>query len=229
MRNPGPLKLLFALALVQGVLQVTASAAPFEDSLAQRAMACTHCHGAQGRAGPDGYYPRLAGKPQSYLYNQLLNFRDGRRQYGLMSDLIQPLSDAYLFELAGHFAAQHVPYPPPAERPAGAEPLLLRSGDPARQLPACTACHGHSLGGRQPAIPGLLGLPRDYLSAQLGAWRTGQRRAQAPDCMAEIARKLKPEEVVSLARWLAAQSVPADYRAEPPSTDALPLRCGSQP
>jgi cytochrome c553 len=47
--------------------------------------------------------------------------------------------------------------------------------------------------GRAPFVPGLLGLPRDYLNAQLGAWRTGQRRALAPDCMAEVARKLAPE------------------------------------
>ncbi len=58
------------------------AAAPFEDSMAQRTLACTACHGDQGRAGPDGYYPRLAGKPAGYLYHQLLNFRDGRRHYG---------------------------------------------------------------------------------------------------------------------------------------------------
>ncbi len=38
--------------------------------------------------------------------------------------------------------------------------------------------------GRAPFIPGLLGLPRDYLNAQLGAWRNGQRHASPPDCMA---------------------------------------------
>ena len=57
----------------------TTLAAPFEDNMAQRTLACTACHGPQGRAAPDGYYPRLAGKPAGYLYHQLLNFRDGRR------------------------------------------------------------------------------------------------------------------------------------------------------
>jgi cytochrome c553 len=28
---------------------------------------------------------RIAGKPAGYLYNQLLNFRDGRRNYPLMT------------------------------------------------------------------------------------------------------------------------------------------------
>ncbi|MGN6660826.1 MAG: c-type cytochrome, partial [Achromobacter mucicolens] len=31
------------------------------DTMAARVAACTACHGAQGRAGADGYYPRLAG------------------------------------------------------------------------------------------------------------------------------------------------------------------------
>src|SRR5665647_3209778 len=89
------------------------AAAPFEDTIAQRALACTACHGLQGRAAPDGYYPRLAGKPAGYLYNQLLNFRDGRRHYGLMARLLDPLSDAYLLEIARHFASLDLPYPAP--------------------------------------------------------------------------------------------------------------------
>ena len=88
---------------------------PFEDSMAQRVLACTACHGDQGRAGPDGYYPRLAGKPAGYLHHQLLNFRDGRRHYGLMTRMVDPLSDAYLLEIARHFSSLELPYPPPAE------------------------------------------------------------------------------------------------------------------
>src|SRR6218665_765071 len=30
---------------------------PLQDSIAQRVDACITCHGADGRAGPDGYYP----------------------------------------------------------------------------------------------------------------------------------------------------------------------------
>ena len=66
--------------------------------MAQRTLACTGCHGVQGRAASDGYYPRLAGKPARYLYNQLLNFREGRRHYGLMTQLLAPLNDAYLMD-----------------------------------------------------------------------------------------------------------------------------------
>lgn len=204
---------------------------PFEDTLAQRVAACTACHGPQGRAGPDGYYPRIAGKPEGYLYNQLLNFRDGRREYGLMTHLLQPLDDAYLREIARHFAGLQVPYPAPAAAAtASAETLktgerLAREGLPSRRVPACAQCHGAALTGVAPGAPGLLGLPRDYLNAQLGAWRTGQRRAHAPDCMADVAKALSLEEVSAVSTWLAAQPVPASAPARPgaraPSASAL--------
>jgi cytochrome c553 len=82
--------------------------------MGQRMLACTGCHGPEGRAAPDGYYPRIAGKPDGYLFNQLLNFRDGRRHYALMTNLLAPLDDAYLREIAAHFARLSLPYPPPA-------------------------------------------------------------------------------------------------------------------
>ena len=66
------------------------------DTLAQRMMACTLCHGADGQATAGGYFPRIAGKPAGYLYNQLTHFRDGRRQNPGMANLLDHLSDAYL-------------------------------------------------------------------------------------------------------------------------------------
>jgi cytochrome c553 len=221
-------------AVAAGLLMFTSAASqaqPVPDTLAQRAMACTGCHGKEGRAAPDGYYPRLAGKPAGYLYNQLLNFRDGRRDYGLMSELIAPLSDAYLKDLAGHFASLDLPYPPPQPPKLPAPELaraeaLIRTGDATRKLPACTACHGERLTGAQPAVPGLLGLSRDYLNGQLGAWRSGQRRAQAPDCMQHIAKALTTAEINALTHYLAGQPLPADPHAAASLPGPAPMRCG---
>ena len=53
------------------------------DTLAQRIKACTACHAQEERH--DAFFPRIAGKPSGYLYNQLLNFRDGRRRYPMMT------------------------------------------------------------------------------------------------------------------------------------------------
>ncbi len=202
--------------------------------MAQRVLACTGCHGAEGRATADGYFPRIAGKPTGYLYNQLLNFRDGRRQYPLMSELLQPLSDDYLREMAEHFSALNLPYP--ASPRSTANPALLakgeqlvRRGDPARSIPACAGCHGDQLMGVSPSIPGLLGLPRDYLAAQLSAWKTGIRRAHAPDCMGRIAQRMAPEDINAVAHWLAAQPVAVGSRPARAPAVLLSIRCGGVP
>ena len=231
--------LMACMACITGLAASPAlAAAPFEDSIAQRTLACTACHGPQGRAAPDGYYPRLAGKPAGYLYNQLLNFREGRRHYGLMTQLIDPLSDAYLMEIAQYFSGLEVPYPataantrPPALLQKG-QRLVMR-GDAARRIPACVQCHGQAMTGVAPNIPGLLGLPRDYLNAQLGAWKAGQRRAHAPDCMSKVVSRLSLDDINAVAGWVAAQPLPANTHP----ASALPalapgataIQCGSAP
>jgi cytochrome c553 len=202
------------------------------DTLAQRTLACTACHGREGRATNQGYFPRIAGKPAGYLYNQLVNFREGRRVNATMTYLVEHLNDAYLREIAGYFGALELPYPPPPAVPGTPQELrrgaaLVQQGDPSRRLPACVQCHGRELTGVRPAIPGLLGLPRDYLIAQFGNWRTGHRHAAEPDCMAQITQRLAPDDIAAIAGWLASQPVlqpalPAASAAQP-----LPMQCGS--
>lgn len=227
-----------AVLSLAAALSSPAWSAPFEDTIAQRTQACTTCHGAQGRAAPDGYYPRLAGKPAAYIYNQLLHFREGRRHYGLMTQMVEPLTDAYLLEISQYFANLKVPYPAPQAATASAALLeqgrqLVMNGDPARQVTACVQCHGAAMTGVLPQVPGLLGLPRDYLNAQLGAWKTGKRQAHAPDCMAHVVERLSLADINAASTWLAAQAVPANSA---PALSAPNLRnnvavptCGSVP
>lgn len=231
--------LFAALTLSAAALQAApqGSSPQVPDTLAQRLLACTACHArvdARGNPVNDSYFPRIAGKPAGYLYNQLLNFREGRRQYPLMTYLVDHLPDAYLREIAGHFAAQ-----PPAAHAGGSADVparllergrqLVMHGDGARGLPACVACHGQRLTGVEPAIPGLLGLPRDYVNAQFGAWRNKARRAHAPDCMATITARLSLDDVNAVSHWLAARPVPPDPRPATAIARPLPLACGSAP
>ncbi len=220
-----------ALAASAGAPPAASGGAVLPADLSTQVLACTACHGKEGRATPLAYFPRIAGKPAGYLYHQLLNFRDGRRSYPQMGYLLENLTDSYLHDMALHFAALQVPYPPAPAPQAPPEVLergrlLVQQGDAARRLPACVQCHGQAMTGVQPAIPGLLGLPRDYLNAQLGAWQTGQRRAQAPDCMGQVAQKLTSAEVSAISAWLAAQPVPAGGAPAAALPEPLPLRCG---
>ncbi|MEN3293317.1 MAG: hypothetical protein V7642_2570 [Burkholderiales bacterium] len=225
--------LIAALAITEASVTFAADQAVNSDSIAQRAAPCMTCHGKEGRATPDGYYPRIAGKPAGYLFNQLTNFRDGRRQqYPLMIYMVQHMSDPYLREIAAFFAGQHPPYPPPQSHDVPKDTLdrgrtLVLSGDASRNIPACVACHGEKLTGIAPSIPGLLGIPRDYINSQFGAWREGARRAAPPDCMAEIAKRLTPEDISAVSTWLSSQPVAADAAPATSIPVKLPLRCGS--
>lgn len=205
-----------------------------DDAPSQRLAACASCHGSRGEGvGAGDYIPHLSGKPAGYLLEQLRAFRDGRRHYPPMVWLVRNLDDAYLAAIADFYAAQ----PPRTRAEAGEHGLtpaqrtraeqLVNDGDASRGLPACSACHGKALTGLEPGIPALVGLPADYLIAQLGAWRVGVRAAREPDCMRAIARQLDDSDLRVLGQWLAAQG-----HAEPTPPAAagsveLPVACGA--
>lgn len=202
------------------------------DTIAQRVLACAACHGKEGRATSAGYFPRIAGKPAGYLYNQLVNFREGRRQYPLMTYMVAHMPDAYLREISQYFSDLNPPYASaqlvnaaPAVLERGRE--LVMSGDKSKNIPACIACHGERLTGALPAIPSLVGLPRDYLNSQFGAWKNGARKAHAPDCMAQISKQLESEDIGAVSAWLASQAVPADMAPAPAASIKLPSPCGT--
>src|ERR1700754_2135517 len=115
-------KNVLLLALLSALALPSAHAAD-NDDLARRLQACAACHGKEGRAAPDGYYPRIAGKPAGYLFNQLVNFRDGRRKNADMAHLTAQMSDAYLREIAGYFSALELPYADAPLQPATAAEL----------------------------------------------------------------------------------------------------------
>ena len=222
--------LLMGCALAAAPL-ANAQPAKVPDTIEQRLLACALCHGNNGEGlQKNEYYPRLAGKPAAYLYNQLINFRDKRREYALMNYIVAFLSDGYLYEIAAHYASLQPPFPAPSNR-ASADELalggkLVNEGDAARKLPSCTSCHGKTLTGVEPAIPGLLGLYPPYIAAQLGAWKNNNRHAMKPDCMHEVAKLLTPTDIGAVTAWLVAQTVPADARPAAAGSSKLPLECG---
>ncbi|MET0969705.1 MAG: c-type cytochrome [Tardiphaga sp.] len=202
--------------------------------MAARMLACASCHGANGEGTKDDYFPRLAGKPSGYLYHQLLAFREGRRKYPPMNYLLAFLPDSYLKSIADYFAAEQAPFPPPAA-PIVSDAILKHGetlalhGDPKRNIPACTGCHGPGFTGMEPAIPGLLGLRPNYISAQLGGWRYGTRTAAEPDCMQIVAGHLTEDDVKALAAWLSSRPAPTNAAPAPQGSLPMPMTCGSQP
>ena len=218
----------FVLLASGPALAAEHAAAPV-DPMQQRVAACASCHGAHGEGLPgNDTVPRLAGKPAGYLLQQLEAFQDGQRHHAAMEYVVRQLSPDYLRRIADWYAAQQVPYqkqPVPAVSAAAMQrgEQLVEHGDPARGVPSCKSCHGSTLTGVQPMMPGLAGLSYAYLDAQLSAWRKHQRSSDGPGCMVVVANRMTDGDVGAVAAWLGSQPPPADLHPLPASAQTEPL------
>lgn len=198
------------------------------DSIEHRVAPCLSCHKDADLNTESGYVPRISGKPAGYLYNQLIHFREGHRRHAVMNEILNNLGNDYLWEMSRYFAARNADYPSPqpitdtAKFKRGEQ--LVNHGD--GDIPACNSCHGKTLVGVLPSVPGLLGLPADYTMAQFSAWQTGSRQAAQPDCMSHVANQLSIGDQQAVAEWLASRKLPANLKPEP---GKLPDGCGSLP
>ena len=224
-----------ALAIASGVNAQDEAVPAFKklDSMEARVQGCVTCHGQSGQGTTNGYFPRIAGKPAGYLYNQLVAFRDGTRKYPPMNYLVAYLPDGYLREMAEHFAKLRPPFA--TSEPANVDAATLArgralatAGDARQGIPACVACHGSTFTGMEPGIPGLVGLRPTYIAAQLTRWRVGDRHAAEPDCMKRIASRLTDGDIDAVAAWLARQEAPKDPSPESSNLVRMPFACGSQ-
>ena len=227
-----------AMALAASATQVSAQSSIVPgfstlDSMEARVQGCVTCHGRNGEGANSGYFPRIAGKPAGYLYNQLAAFRDGTRQYPPMNYLVAYLPDAYLREMADYYAKLRPPFEARDAAPADVAMLergkaIATTGDPQIGIPPCIACHGNRLTGMNPGIPGLVGLRAAYIAAQLTRWRVGSRHAAEPDCMKRVATRLSDSDITAVAAWLSQQEAPKNPSPESSNLVRMPFACGSQ-
>ena len=167
------------------------------------AVACAGCHGANGTPATGTPFPRLAGVPVEYVAKQLFDYRDGSRPNPVMAPIAKALSDAEIGSLARYYASQELPRrnTPPAGGPKRGR-QLARYGDNALAIPACGDCHGSDDIGGGPILPPLA-QPAAYTSAQLQAFRAGERRNDTDQVMRELARRLQDADIQTLADYYA--------------------------
>jgi cytochrome c553 len=83
---------------------------------------------------------------------------------------------------------------------------LFRSGDAARGLPACMACHGPAgQGNPGPAYPHVAGQQSWYTTRRLQEFRAGtttERERALFDIMATVAKTLTDEEIGALSSYM---------------------------
>jgi cytochrome c553 len=171
---------------------------------------CTACHGPSGNSvNPE--WPRLAGQSAVYIAEQLRLFRSGVRNNPIMKPLATSLSDQDIDDLAVYYEAQS---------PTGLEAdpsywksgeALYLSGDAARGVPPCIACHGPvGRGNLAAGYPALRAQQSVYVVKQLNDYASGARYtapnpAQASRngvMMLTVAKRLTPEEIRDVASYL---------------------------
>lgn len=167
---------------------------------------CTACHGTQLQGG-QGMYPRLAGQPQEYIYQQLLNFHRGVRKNPLMTPVASGLSAAEMRQLAAYLSLRHAPFAAQtAAKPSAAElargHILVTVGDWAHGVPACTSCHAPDLGGVAPFIPALAGEPVQYLRSALQRLQSTQDNSLASATMRNVSRGLAADDIKAVAAYI---------------------------
>jgi thiosulfate dehydrogenase len=193
------------LMMMLAVVATTAQPATAATPPAKLAL-CTACHGPQ-LAGAQGMYPRLAGQPEQYLYQQLQNFHNGIRSNDLMTPVARGLSDAdmrqlaaYLSTLQSPFAKQTAAEPTAAELARGR--TLVTVGNWSRGVAACSSCHAPDLGGVAPSIPALAGEPVQYLDAALQRFQTTTESSLAAQTMHKVASGLSAEDFKAAAAYI---------------------------
>jgi cytochrome c553 len=163
---------------------------------------CSKCHGDRG-VSEDPVDVNLAGLRASYIYKQLKDFKDGKRQSRDMARQVRSLDDQQMADIAVWLSSLE-----PAQAPPDpvADPAILRlvyKGDPQRMIKACASCHGPDNRGDQFDNPSLVGQHQEYFVTTLIAFRDGDRTNDIYARMRTIAEILSVEEIEALAAYFA--------------------------
>lgn len=140
--------------------------------------------------------PSLAGQPKQFLVTQLFMFREGHRKDPQMSPAAANLTNADLNDLAAYFSTQELAPPTRA-----ADPSTTAVARRLAEQYHCVQCHGPGLMGQQ-HIPRLAGQQREYLRAQLRAFKTSAR-FDMDGQMSSAAQPLSDANIEILAEYLA--------------------------
>jgi cytochrome c553 len=184
--------------LAAGAALLWVAPAPAQDAAAGKAKAapCVACHGAGG-SSTNGIFPSLAGQTARYLYLQLRDYKEGRRENVRMQRFVAELSPSDMQDLAAYFAAQ-----PLADNGFQADPARVARGKAKAAETLCTMCHLGEFKG-QNEVPRVAGQQHDYVVSQLRAFKNGTRTNDA-GTMSSVSKTLKDEDIEDLAHYLAA-------------------------
>lgn len=207
------MNLRWPVALLAGMLvsATVLAEGPDKEAIAKAqqtvTQVCAACHAADGNS-VQAANPILAGQHSEYIAKQLADFKphDGKpaaRANPIMGGMVANLSDDDMRGLAAYFEAQK-----PKARAARDAQLaklgqtIYRGGILSKNVAACTACHAPNGAGVPAQFPRLAGQYVEYTTAQLKAFRSGERANDPNRIMRMVAEKLSDREIAAVSEYI---------------------------
>ena len=160
----------------------------------EKAQICAACHGPEGNS-QDAQYPILAGQSWRYIYNQLKDFKEGRRSDPQMSPMAAGLATEDMIALGNYYEAQK------ADRiKFQFDGAKVDAGRKIADAALCPMCH---LGGfvGQNEIPREAGQWPAYIKKQLSDFRARRRTNDAGN-MTSYTSGLSDQDIENLSQYI---------------------------
>jgi len=164
---------------------------------------CVACHGADGNSLA-GTFPSLAGQGARYLAKQMMDIKTGERPVVLMSGQLDNMSDQDMADIAAYFSSQSIKQGMAKQNLVALGEEIYRAGIKRKGIAACTACHAPTGSGNDAAgFPALSGQWPEYLTAQLKAFRVGDRHNDGDSrMMRDTALDLSDAEIDAVSSYI---------------------------
>jgi cytochrome c553 len=134
---------------------------------------CKACHGLDGKGVAPGI-PNLAAQREAYLFDSLMEYKNGNRPHAAMTSW--NMSEADLHNLAAYYASL-----PAVSNPTEADIKHSSPYEQGKALAAasCSRCHGEDGNSTIPGTPTLAGQQPRYLVAAFQEYHQGERKKNA--------------------------------------------------
>jgi cytochrome c553 len=177
------------------VLMSPVAAQSVDPKVAEKAAVCAACHGPGGNS-IDPQYPILAGQTMRYMYLELKDYQEGRRQDPLMSPMAATLSREDMLALADYFSKQK-----PLGNKFKPDDDKAKLGKAKADEVLCTMCHLGGFAG-QNDIPKVAGQQYQYIVKQLRDFKARKRTNDAGN-MTSVSSTLSDADIENLGHYVA--------------------------
>jgi cytochrome c553 len=182
---------------------------------------CAMCHNANGISRM-AKFPKLAGQKAAYIEQQVIAFREGRRQNdgGQMQSIVGEVAQEDVAQIAAYFSALpqdavlenagHELGEKPSQKLSQGQKLFQEGRE---GVSSCANCHAN----KSSNAPWLDGQHRQYLEKQMHDFNSGEREADCsiakpqtalqPKHLTSISERLDDAEIEALALYLSILSL----------------------